>query len=308
MNGLSIVAKPSIPPIKPLIMMKKLTLTLLWCMCALFLQAQDLDPLPNHDFEDWFIDSTGKEVPAGLPWVYFDEGWETRVEKSSDAYSGGFALRVNSYDTNAMRIYGDIYAGECCEFGTPFGTYPYEGNPAFFGFYYKYLAEGPDSAIISLQFRDTILGTITSNNLVYLPPVGAYTKVYLPLSHANNASTVMFLRFTSTLSGDVSLNLGRSALYVDSIFFTNDTTGPSHIAELAPQVPFHIFPHPVQNQLWIQGTFSGEVHIYDMLGKHCVTQAATQHEPLDVAALLPGLYIIRLQDKQGDHYLRMVKE
>src|SRR5690606_5646400 len=119
--------------------MKKILFTFLSSLLVLTYCFAQPAQMPNGDFESWGVNAAGDELPLGLSWMVLRDC----VEKTTDAYSGTYAMKITSKDTASERIYGDIHNGIINATGSPDPVDDYVDSPKFFVFHYKYITENP---------------------------------------------------------------------------------------------------------------------------------------------------------------------
>ena len=79
-------------------------------------------------------------------------------------------------------------------------------------------------------------------------------------------------------------------------------------SELANKQPM-LFPNPVREQLWLSGLSSGRStwDIFNLRGQLCQSGQALGLTSIDVSALQPGFYIIRVRSSQKSHGFKFLK-
>lgn len=264
-------------------------------------------PFPNGGFENWYTSPAGNEMPTEGHWLNVDSpSLEFRgIYKSEDAYSGDYALRLRSYDSVGIRKYGESYTGLCCDpYSSPYGTLPYADSPRFFVLYYKYSSETTDSASIGIRKTDGVMGSMVMNRIYYLPPADVYTKFVIPLSYSGPGNTLL-LRIASSKSSSFSDGLAESNLYVDSMYFTNDTSTVTGLNNIPKEKPLSLYPNPASTFITIS---SGTASLYnltitDVLGRKVMhVPALPADRRLPVAELSPGMYYLHVTDATGSVY------
>ncbi len=161
----------------------------------------------NGDFENWVPESS-----------YILNGWNTEGLRVTDAYSGTYALELQtqgpSFDDSQIQI-GRAMTGTPTQ-TTTLGGYPYSQQIDTLFFYYKYLPAHPlDSFRIGLNFKK--LGNFIAGYTNQFPISASYVKGKIPFNLAQQPDTVLiFIESSKTWS--ISAFIG-SDLKIDNIYF-----------------------------------------------------------------------------------------
>jgi len=269
-------------------------------------------PFPNGDMENWYTTTTGHDLPSDANWFNVDSfatcfGYHAKtIFRSEDAYSGSSALMMRSFDTADLRYAADIYTGICCNStGGVIVTYPYNDRLLFLGFYYKYIVDNNDTALVELRFTDTIDGSIKGGVDGILTPAPSYTKAIFPIYHASlDIPGYMRLRITGTKFYNRTDSMGSSTLLIDSIFFTNDTSSVTSLEEIAFEHSLKLYPNPAADYIEIpeplQQSAVNSIIIMNTAGQRFA--ADNNRNRISIAHLPSGLYILCVTDKDGRRY------
>jgi len=69
-----------------------------------------------------------------------------------------------------------------------------------------------------------------------------------------------------------------------------------------------IFPNPAINQFTISTSQNGNVALYDLTGKMVYSSAFIQNEVIDISALSPGTYLVKINNESGQTTQKLVIE
>ncbi|MFO8055079.1 MAG: T9SS type A sorting domain-containing protein [Bacteroidales bacterium] len=132
---------------------------------------------PNHDFENW--DSFETEDPDDwFTFNFFMDPSSPSVEKSTDSYSGNFAAKITNALTLSDDTMGLLTNGRIGSDGPAGGYYVWK-NPDVISGYYKYIPDGPDTALVGVftyAWSDSANHVImVDSSLLKLPPANNYT-------------------------------------------------------------------------------------------------------------------------------------
>lgn len=75
--------------------------------------------------------------------------------------------------------------------------------------------------------------------------------------------------------------------------------------------PIHVYPNPANDIIMVKDVpYSSGVTIYDMYGQEVLATTTEENSPIKVSELLPGLYILVVEDDNGQpkQYARFMKE
>lgn len=161
----------------------------------------------NGDFEQWQTESH-----------YVLNGWNTEGLRVTDAYSGSYALELQtqgpSFGDNQIRI-GRAMTGIPTQSST-LGGYPYSQQIDTLFFYYKYLPAHPsDSFKVSVNFKK--LGNFFAGYTNQYPISASYVKGAIPFNLFQAPDTVIIF-IESSKTWTVPAYIG-SDLKIDNMFF-----------------------------------------------------------------------------------------
>ncbi|MEK7254728.1 MAG: T9SS type A sorting domain-containing protein [Bacteroidota bacterium] len=269
-------------------------------------------PFPNGGFENW-TDVISEEPDGGwLTSNFFNSFSEPSVTKTSDAYSGNYAIRLENKPTlggppNSFAILGDLSPE-----GPPHGGFPLVNQPIKISGYYKYSPLGADSSIFIASFskwnsgsqQTDSLGTVT----ISLPAAGAYTYFEIPFDTAwtAQADTMLFGFSPSYLDVDsASITLG-SLLQVDELALEFVSGVVVRLSDYLSLVD--AFPNPASNVLHLNFALAEQTPIHAMIfneeGKNIKSfdagiKRGEVHLALPVNDLNAGHYFFSILTERG---------
>lgn len=239
--------------------------------------------------------------------------------KTTDAHGGAFAARIAT-GTITIGTQSGLAAGELI-LGAKTGAYPRNflgyalggsplaGRPTSMSFYYKSNVPAADSALALVYFSNTVSGApvLVGYGLQFLAPAASYTANTVPITYdpANTATPdSVHIVFTSGIGGLITSG---AALQVDDISFQGIALAARADADV--QELLTVSPNPSPNGRFVVNSASrpelagSPLRVLDLAGRTVLQQAA-QSSPagrreLDLSDLRAGLYLLRLDTKQG---------
>jgi len=287
--------------------------------------------IPNNNFENWARPNGVVEAPA--TWLttdlilaffnnipannYFDTG---TVTKTTDAHGGSYAAQLNTLSiptqSGAVLLPGVLVLGTKpgpatnTVVGLPNGGSPYAARPTQLQFYYKLSGPAADSASALVYLTQTPKAgappTIVGAGFSYLQPTtGGYAVLTLPIQYSSGVTPdSVHVQFSS---GDAANITAGTTLRVDDLALSG--TALATRAEASLQAQLTVAPNPSPAGRFVisspaQPALAGApLMVLDALGRVVVRQAAqaapTGERTLDLSGLQPGLYLLRLDAKQG---------
>ena len=253
--------------------------------------------LPNHSFENWETKSV--EIP---------DNWETlsplltrhnidNVVKTTDAYSGNFAIEMTTVDWGGDEIPGIISMGEI-DFtnpADPFGYIPFTDEPATISGVYKYDPQGVDEGELQLVFYGN--GAIVGYHAEEFTSQSTYTTFVSNIVLADTPDSLLFL----VASGD---NVG-SKLTLDLLEFDTNSIGIDEL-EL---VEFSFSPNPATEdiQLTLSGNETVNARIVSSKGETVWNAKDVKNGHLiDVRAFESGSYFVAISNGQGTSIKKLI--
>lgn len=287
---------------------------LLWGMAA----AQ----IPNGGFENWH--------PVGNGQGEDPDHWESNnrivdtpgIEKSTDAHSGNYALRINA--TSIREQFRVIYLGNI-EFDTTNrqGHFPGSIRPGCAGVtinkipqvltgYYKFVAPPSNKGTAFLDLNATT-GCVSLPSMVFVygnfsnfktsrDSTARYRFFAMAIQHSDIDSSLDGPLDTLNIMAGISIDtnfgeVGKGYLLLDDL----QLLGTLSQSEYAAEASFSVFPNPAGETLHLEVEEAFEartVEVYDLKGGF-VWQTPFR-STLDVSALPPAMYLVKVIGKQGE--------
>lgn len=290
--------------------MKKFLTLLFLASSAFLVKAQDT--IPNHSFESWTSFGTFEEpdgwVTSNIFLAFF--GVDTfNVSKTTDAYSGTYAIKLESFtitDSTGTQQYGAI------AISTDLGTLFNNGTPGFSysqratklkGYYKAYSSDSDTSTIgiIMSQWNaaDDTAYAIGVGMIKFTDTSTTYQPFEVPLIYdpnfSGNPDTVMIFMASS---GDSIINGG--VLIVDDLVLE----APTGITPVTGLMDKGAYPNPASDRLFIHYNLPEaaevKIDIYNAAGQlmrsYQKEELSSGIHSLEIAAeeLEPGIYIYKI--------------
>jgi len=288
--------------------MKKIFLTI--CAAIVFFLKGNSQAIPNAGFENWLNMGT-YEDPQG--WATLNSvsnfGYPVFVTKTTDAYSGTYAIMLNTVSfidpfTNAPDSMGGIALTGQMPGNFIIPGFPFTQRPVDLKGYYKYSPASGDSAFVfvTLTKWDTVSNSQTTigEGIFFTDiPATSYTGFQIPIIYYSAAapdSAVIYL-----FSGGNIPKPG-SELKVDELAFTL----PAGTEEWMTSTSVFVFPNPFNLFTIIHFGFTAnhaELNIYNLCGQKvkAINQISDDEIKVERENLNSGLYIYEL--KQNGHII-----
>ena len=260
----------------------------------------------NFDFEDWYIDSLGKERLD--QWEHID--WEGNIrhqlhgtKKSMQSHSGNYAVTLHRWyviDKDALRLKHTI-----------------SQKPNFLNGFYTYtdaaLAVHTDSNVVNDTATVTAYFTKWNPVLNVSDTIGyGYQELsaatsYTPFSCAINYTTIdqpdsvhIYIRPTKfyRMRLGCKTNSDCSFLTVDNLSFSIAT---SVSTAGAANNKMSIYPNPAREALFIKAhpdVIVQKIYLTDIMGRIVMTQKGNI-KTIDLSHLSSGHYMLKLQTNEG---------
>ena len=243
--------------------------------------------LPNQSFENW--ETKTVEIPND--W-YTLSPLLTRhnidnVIKTTDAYSGNFAIEMTTVDWNTNVIPGLVSIGEIdlSDLANPFGYVPFTDEPATVSGVYKYDPQGADVGELQMLFYGN--GAIVGYHAEEFTAQSTYTAFVSNIVLADTPDSILFV----AASGDV---VG-SKLTLDLLEFDTNSIGIDEL-EL-PEFSFSPNPATEEIQLFISGEQRVNARIISSKGETVWNAKHVGNGHLiDVSTLQSGNYFVAISN------------
>jgi len=291
----------------------------LLCLLGLGAQAQTIT---NLDFETWAT-RNGIEAPAN--WQTSDDivhnlivkqvGLNTyintgTVTKTSPAHGGAYAASLTTRSVTGISglLSGVLVLGTKLGPNT-IGGVPYTTRPAQLQFYYRYSGPIADSAAAIVALTATVSGQpqLVGTGQVYLAPTTGASFVQLSVPVAYQLSlTPDSVRVLFSSGAADALTAGAN-LVIDDVALTGSALAIR--ADAGVQALLTVAPNPsTGGRFTISSPDKPELaaaplEVLDALGRSVARQPA-QAAPsgpreLDLSSLSTGIYLLRLDSRQG---------
>ena len=307
--------------------MKKLVYTCLSVVTLLLGQgAAQAQGLANLNLETW---ATRNGVEAPTNWLTTDDDFAFyggkpagtynfgTVTKTTDAHGGTYAAKLTTTNVTVAGMTGNApgelilgaKTGLYSYLGLPLGGGPVTLRPTQMQFYYKLNGLAADSAvaIVSLSYTTGGKPTIIGLGYQFLTPATAYTSVTFPINYDPNSSVTPDSVHIIFSSGFARRTAVGTALFVDDV--TLGGVALATRADASTQAQLTVAPNPSPsgrftiNSLDKPALAASPWQVLDALGR-VVAQQPAQAVPsgqreLDLSALSSGIYLLRLDSKDG---------
>jgi hypothetical protein len=291
----------------------------LLCLLSLGAHAQTIT---NLDFETWAT-RNGIEAPAN--WQTSDDvvhnlilqqlGLNTyintgTVTKTSPAHGGAYAASLTTRAVTGLTglLSGILVLGTKLGPST-IGGVPYTTRPAQLQFYYRYSGPTTDSAAAVVALTATVGGQpqIVGTGNVFLAPTTGSSFVQLSVPIAYQSSVTPDSVRVLFSSGAADAITSGSTLVIDDVALTGSALAIR--ADAGVQNLLTVSPNPsTGGRFTISSPDKPELaaaplEVLDALGRSVARQAA-QAAPsgpreLDLSGLSTGIYLLRLDSRQG---------
>lgn len=268
------------------------------------------DQIPNNDFEIWneavLEEADGWNAFNLLPVLI---GSTPPLTKTTDAFNGNFAARLETVETN---FFGDMdtigflstaqidpNTGEFTGGNIPFD---YDNN-AEFSLVYKYIPVDNNDALVNLVFSDN--GNIVHDTIFEIPESADYTGISYYLDIPAFADSVNITFASSDFREDSYHVVPGDVLYLDNMFFSITF----NTSEIKYNELLKSYPNPANESLTIDykdlNIQPESVIFYDLQGRAVLKKRVDgfQNRRLDVniSALNPGMYIYVIKAQEGSY-------
>jgi hypothetical protein len=243
----------------------------------------------NNSFENWTtIDwEVLTNWESSSQW-YIGEPQQP-VVKSTDAYSGNFAVELNTFvDSRGDTAWAGLTNGKFGESQISGGV-PFSGNPTAIEFYYQFSPAGSDTGSVSVEFKKTGFMSQWGGNMVFSPASG-YTLMSNLLPPLNSPDSIIII-----------LNGGRNPgtqLIVDDLNFIF----PVGVSEFVDVEKIVAYPNPVKEVLNIRFNLKADknikIKLVDILGKELTSldfgklSKGAYNQTFNVSSFSTGIYFI----------------
>jgi hypothetical protein len=249
--------------------------------------------IPNGNFETW--NTVSFDMPNG--WAVQNDFNAQPVQKSTDKYSGNYAIKIQNIFTNTDNRQGlaetaGPHTGQYNMFG-PMPAFPVSTKPDTLFCWTKFAPQNGDSATITVQLFNH--GNPLGFGQTFLGPMSSYTLTKVPIHYFNGGLSPdsAVIQLASFQLANNSNAKGTSTLYVDNLSFDKVVTGIAY-----PEEPktFYLYPNPTSDKLNIQFEDWQKVkaiNITDMNGRLILHQDMYTKQ-IDIQNFEKGVYFISI--------------
>jgi len=294
--------------------MKNILQTALLLGCSLTAFSQT--PVPNGDFESWFPydECTNTDSLAG--YISFDEllfdvsstcPSSPIAVKSTDKYSGTYALELNPYFDGSDYYLSSVYSSSHYE-QIPTGV-PFTDTPSKLTGYVKFNQTGNDILTILVEISDKDGNNKGWGYFIQKTSLTDYTKFELPIIYDpqyTGAATNLIVAFSvgeqqTSTNENTKAHEGTKMVADNLVFEYGTTTATTNYTSASP---INVFTAPKNINFSEQVS---EVTVMDMVGAQKISQSnATQ--TINAASLNSGLYIVTYKYKDAYFSKKVVIE
>lgn len=277
-------------------------------ICFLLIRLLVCGQIPENGFENWSPSATGNfEEPSGAWWTTLNSlknlGGPVTVTKTSDAYSGNYAARLETKQWGTFLLSGLLVSGVFVN-NSPFIIQgkPFQGRPTRFRGYYKYISVNSDSAAIFAMLTkfNSATGkrdTLADVRFAVLNSTSDYVLFDIPFHYyfSDIDSDSIDIVFSSSAGGNDFKGQVGSTLWVDEIMLEFPNGVNTFLLDV---FSMSLYPNPVSEILSVD--FKGEIDdnmivINSMDGK-VVKRICVEKNKFDIHVkdLLSGYYTVNL--------------
>jgi hypothetical protein len=281
------------------------------------INAQAQTTLPNLDFENWTLSTSGRyEDPSPTTtWATPNYAMDlilgnpasSIVQKSTDAHGGSYAALMKSRNIVGNFVGATLFSGQL-NTTVPFSPVPllgmpFTGRPVALTGWYKYAPVGGDSSDIYIKLTKWNTATNTRDDIGYVEKrdyaaVSNYTQFYLPINYTSTQTPdSITIVFSASAGAEQKLGQVGSSLWIDDVVL--DYT-PTNIQSTTTNTHnIHIYPNPFIDVINI--TADDEIESYQIInytGQVVTTQTmqATQNN-ISLHNLAIGNYTLVIYNK-----------
>ncbi len=256
-----------------------------------------MSDLPNQSFENWETKSV--EIP---------DDWETlspmlsrydidNIVKTTDAYSGNYAIEMTTVAWTTDSIPGIISKGEIdfTDLVNPFGYIPFTDQPATVSGVYKYSPQGTDVGEVQVLFYGN--GAVVGYHVEEMTSNTSYTPFVSNIVLSDVPDSMLFLVY----SGE---NIG-STLTLDLLEFDTNAAGIDEVN--LPEFSFSPNPARESIQLTLDDVQPVNARIISSLGETVWSAKHVENgHTIDIREIPAGNYFIAITNSQGTSIEQLV--
>ncbi len=252
--------------------------------------------IPNHSFENW----SPKTTENPYAWYTMNEvfaGSNTEnVTKTTDANSGQYAVRLETYLNGNDTINAYLSVGSIDFFNGTFGSIPYNATPTTVSGMYKYTSVNGSTGELTLLFYQG--GNAIGYHAETFTAQTNYTAFNSALSIVGTPDSVLILVQSGSDPGSV--------LILDDLSFSGNDVSIDEILT----IDFQLYPNPATNEVSIRLP-EGEVFditLTDLSGKVVLfAENCSSITPITLMSLESGIYTVRVSNSRYSETKRLIK-
>ncbi len=267
---------------------------------------------PNYSYENW----TSTTVYEPLGWVSSNQimaqfGIDSiSCERTTDAQNGTYAVKAHNVDLFGTILPGGLVSGNNIDAAfspdmTP--TFAVSERYVSLSGYLKFTRKGTDEGSVAVyMFKNgTLVGagifTQSTTQTTYKPFEAQiqYDAIFTGIPD----SATIFIAPTT----DVNNATGVSTIWIDNLQLNKFPLG---VVRSGSAASVQAFPNPFHDELNIRiSSASALVVLTTMEGREVIhTTITKENSLLETSALARGMYILRVQEGEEMHTLKMVRE
>lgn len=259
---------------------------------------------PNGNFENWKSQSSNE--PDNWSSLNFMVSGKPMVTKSTDKYSGSFAIQIENVQMNFGEIMGFVTNGRIFESDYPTGGLAVNQNPLKVSGYYKYMPNGPDTAIggIFLYRWDNIGDSLIliEDTIIKLTATNTYTYFEIPILYDGKpkADTINIAFAVSNIDIDSSYRGLGSTLLIDKLWIDYK---PNKINNKKVE-NLKVYPNPSNQKITIElpefnkNYTEMQLEIFELNGKlKYKTEFLSKSIEITKENLCSGMYFYKIKTK-----------
>ncbi|MGP8216924.1 MAG: T9SS type A sorting domain-containing protein [Bacteroidia bacterium] len=274
--------------------------------------------IPNGDFETW--NNMGSYYDPQGWWTANDSvksGTYYPVTRSTDHYPlsvGSYSIRIESQEYTAWpppewQDWGVAGTGNWNDIMNSLPVFPVTGHPTSLCGYYKWIPQNGDTMDIVIRLLKNGVD-IGGGQLGDSTSALNWTPFQIPFSSYTSVDSA---RMTLACTADKTMIAhGNSVLYIDNLSFDNFITAVPAVNNLSP---LNLYPDPAAEVITVsmpqKNQGNADLMVYDITGRivmenHFIITADSF--PLNISALQPGVYLVRINTVKETLLNKFVKK
>ncbi len=258
--------------------------------------------VPNPDFETW----TTQSIAFPVGWDMDTRGnMEGSVARSSDKYSGNYAMKIQTIFNNGDTVKGRTQT-KGREMQNSWGpSFPVVGKPTSLKGFYKFLPQNGDTFRVTIQLfkNGNSIGWgdfMSSLNNSSYTPFSADIFYHNPVETPDSAT----IGISTFIENDINHSpRGQSVAYIDNLSFDNYIYAGTNDA-MYSHLNMMVYPNPAREHINVLLTFKQSdkiaLRIMDIKGK-VVEQFSEMNVgageiliPVNISTLSKGIYFVQV--------------